>query len=124
MSIASPVALFGELRGGAFAVGYHLLYAALFTVMGVALWRLEPWGLAAVLGGTAFYTLDRCLYLFDAKAREKDLAHSLHGLGGVLRKGTLLEMTRTTTILVLASWWIFALYTWFKRGAFKARPSP
>ena len=121
MSITAAVPLFGGLRGGAAAIAYHLAYVGLFAAMGVGLWSAKSWGLQAVLAGTIFYTLDRCLYLLDGGARTAEASGALDGLGSLLDSETLGFVAQTmtlTTVLSIVCWWAFVFYLWQRRSYF------
>ncbi len=121
MSIASPVPLFGALRDGVGAVLYHLVYVAVFAGMGVALLRPRPWGLRMMLGGTAFYTLERGISAFDSGAHKAELAKALEGheeVAQLLPLESILGLGTLTTLLVVAAWWGFAAYVYVKREYF------
>lgn len=125
-SITSAVPLFGALRGGAVAVLYHLTFVALLIAMGYGIHKRAPWGYWAILGGTAFYTLERLLYIADRGARVAEIEDALHAAErlvgsvqippsaseGVLQMGVLLTLVR------LACWWGFAAYTHLHRTYF------
>ena len=126
VSITSTVPLFGALRGGGFAVVYHLAYVGVFVAMGVALLRPRPWGLYAVLGGTALYTLERALFAFDTPARKAELAHALEGheeVTSLLPADAILEVGTLTVFLVVVCWWGFAAYCAVKREYFRGSAS-
>lgn len=121
LSVASAVPLFGDLRGGVVAVLYHLAYVGVFTAMGLALVRPRPWGLYVVLGGTAYYTLERALFVFDSGARNAELAHALEGheeLASLLPVESILGVATLTAVLVVLCWWGFAAYCAVRREYF------
>lgn len=121
VSLTAPVPLFGAMRGGAPAAGYNLLFAGLFGVMGVGLLRAAPWGFQAVLLGTAVYTADRAALLLDQGARDAYLAtlgvtqdvESLLGAEFIESSYTLIAIT------LLACWWGFVAYLYFRREYFR-----
>jgi hypothetical protein len=120
-SLTSPVPLFGDVRSGAVAVIYHLVFVALFIAIGYPLFKRLKIAPRIVFAGTAFYTLDRLVYLFDARGREAEITAALHKFGGavgLLPKGSLEGISTLTTALTLASWWGFALYVHFRRASF------
>ena len=124
VSITSAIPLFGAVRTGALAVLYHLSYIALFLVMGWGLWVPKRWGLKAILIGTAYYTVDRALYLFDRQGREADLLPAVEGhreLLKMLPTSSILALTALTTLTFLICWWGFAAYVYIKRDYFEPR---
>lgn len=123
VSLTSAVPLFGALRGGAVAVVYHLAYVGVFAAMGVALLRPRPWGLYAILVGTAYYTLERALFAFDTEARKAELAHALEGheeVASLLPAESILGVGTLTAFVVVVCWWGFAAYCAVKRDYFLA----
>ncbi len=121
-TVTSPVPLFGAVRGGAVAIVFHLVYVAIFVVMGIGLVVPKPWGARAVIGGTVIYTVDKIIYLLDSKARDADLAESIRGAGGALGfvpKTSILEIMTLTTVTVVLCWWGFAAYVYLKRAYFE-----
>ncbi len=122
LSIDDKVLLFGGVRGGAVAVTYHLLYIALYVILGIGLWARKHWGARAVIAATVFYTLDRGLLLISPAALE---SYMLHGLGDnadallIIGQQTLLQVTIIMILLFVASWWGFAWYTYAQRAYFR-----
>ena len=124
LSITSAIPLFGAVRTGVIAALYHLSYIALFLVLGWGLWVPKRWGLKAILVGTAYYTLDRALYLLDRQGREADLLHAVEGhkeLLKLLPTSSILAMTALTTLTFLLCWWGFALSVYMRRDYFEPR---
>lgn len=124
LSFSSAVPMFGELRGGPAAVVYHILFAGLFFGMGVGLWKAKSWGLRIMSAGTVFYTLDKILYLLDAKVRQADAARLLGEYGTLLGaegpENLVAQMLIAVTLLILACWWGFLLYLYVKRDYFES----
>jgi hypothetical protein len=71
LSPTSRIPLFGALRGGAVAAGYHVIYFALFMAMGIGLWQARAWGYRMMFAGTIVYTLDKAIYLLDHRKDNK-----------------------------------------------------
>lgn len=131
-SLVEPVPLFGAMRGGVVTVLYHLLYLAGFTIVGIGLWRATRWGFKSVFWLTGAYTLDKLIYLFDMSARNAELkaatsSELMRGLGGIggldgglidTMRPQIFQMYTITALLVLASWWGFALYIYVRRAYF------
>jgi hypothetical protein len=126
MSLTSEVPLFGAMRGGAVAIGYHLLYISLFLALGVGLWAARPWGYRVMFAGTVFYTLDKLLYLLDQHTLEADVFQRLHGyevIFDVAGRESIFQMIMLLTVLSVFSWWAFLLYLYLHRAYFEAPSS-
>jgi len=124
-SIHSRVPLFGNVQSGMIAATYHLIYIVLFSALGFGLFKARPWGYRLVFAATAFYTLDRLVYVLDRKALEAYLATLLNKYGvtaGTLETGSILKVVMLAGIISAACWWGFAGYTYLRRQYFK-RPS-
>lgn len=125
LSISSETLLFGDIRGGAVAGIYHLVYVALFTALGVGLWSGRRWGYALVFVTTTIYTLDKLQFLLSRQALETFLANQMAGYESVLQSQGI-DMALIMQTIVLASmvvilfWWGFALYTYWRRDYFKS----
>ena len=124
ISLTAAVPLFGALRSGAVAVGYHALYASLFLAMGVGLLGMKAWAFRVMVAGTTFYTLDRVLFLLDDEARAAEARGALRGLGSLLGPGgqsSLDGIIDLVVLLVLACWWGFLVYLHFQRKHLEPR---
>ena len=132
--IKDAVPLFGAVRSGPAAMAYHSIYALLFVAMGMGLWGGWRWGYRVIMGGVAFYTLDKGLYLLDSKLLDAMAADELatlmrkyRGLGvsnSMISKSTVVEMARLTTYFSLACWWGFAAYVFVRRSYFRQHDPP
>ncbi len=121
-TLTTPVALFGTMRGGAVAIVYNGLFAALFGGMGYALVRRAPWALAITLATSLLYTFDKLELMLDESARTAALGVLGGGLGEfgpALDQGILLLSS-----LFLIFWWAFAAYLYFKRDYFQSAVGP
>lgn len=121
MSLKSEVALFGAVRGGALAVGYHVVYAALFTAMGAGLWAARRWGYGVMLGGTVFYSLDRALYYFDGRTQASEVQRMLGGYGGLdglIDPSSIRQMQSLLAVVFVLGWWGFMGYLHYHRSYF------
>lgn len=128
--VRDPVALAGAVRTGTGAVALHVLFAALYAVMGAGLLSLRRWGMWAFLAGTAAYTVERLAFvLSDATLRawagiQLSGMDDLAELGGMAGAQELLDpdlsvrMARWTALALLACWWGLAAYVWLRRGLF------
>ena len=122
-SFTSPVALAGGLRTGALAMLYHAAYVALFAAAGVALWAYHPLGPRLTYGLTAFYTVDKALWLAWPGTMKADVQRLLGGTSGVTSvfgDGMLESILLLYTTLIVACWWGFALYVYLRRDWFEA----
>ncbi|HTU58269.1 MAG TPA: hypothetical protein VMF89_07540 [Polyangiales bacterium] len=119
LHLSVPVALFGAVRGGAISTLYNAVFAALFLAMGYALVARKPWALPATWVTSLFYTLDRLEIIFDPAARQAAIGEAGTMLGEL---GELAEMLQQGLVLVafllLAGWWSFVAYLYFKRDYF------
>lgn len=121
-SINSPIPLFGNIQGGIIATAYHLIYVLLFFLLGFGLYRAKSWAYKLVFVSTGLYTLDRLVYVLDRKALEIYLAGLLNKYGVILggpETGFIMKVLLLATILVVACWWGFAGYTYFRREYFQ-----
>lgn len=121
VGIRSRVPLFGALRGGVPGAAYHLLFATLFTALGIGLCTTRRWGYKLVFAATAFYTLDRALYLFDRDARLAEMSPAFRQYASLLGPGaqeTVMNLTWWTVAAVVVCWWGFAFYVYLRRAAF------
>jgi len=123
--VTSAVPLFGDVRGGAVAVGWHLFYAALFAAMGIGLWSPKTWGFPMMLAGTIFYTLDKARYLLDTKARAAELAQLIQGYEAIFEMVNMEMLEPVTWLaygLIVTCWWGFVLYLYSHRDYFRKQP--
>ncbi len=108
------------------AVVDHLLYAALFVAIFTGFWRAKAWAPNVVYGTTALVTLDKLLYVLDARARAADFAYQTRAVPGVLDllDAQLIDrVVIATSMTVAACWWGFALYIYLRRSYFARPPS-
>ncbi len=120
-TVASPIPLAGEMRSGAWAVIYHLVFVAAFAGTGAGLLVGKPWGFWTTMGVTAFYTLERATFLLDGSAKEAYLQTSLGDLTAYrdfIGPGFVYAMLNLNVALVIACWWGFALYIYVRRPYF------
>ncbi len=125
LSITSDVLLFGEIRGGISAGIYHIIYIVLFVALGVGLWGARQWGYPLVFVTTALYTLDKLQFLFSQQAIEVLINTQMGGYESTLQAqgidaALILQAIVLMTIVVILSWWGFALYTYWRRDYFKS----
>ena len=120
-SVTSAVPLFGAIRTGPLMTVYHILYIALFLIIGIGLWAPKEWGFKAVFAGTIFYTLDKVLFLFDHALMEVSLMQQLGGYREILQMidiESLLRIYGYTMVMSIACWWGFVLYLYLRREYF------
>lgn len=122
-NLTDAVPLFGELRGGAVAVAWHLLFVSTYAAMAFAFARRPAWGLRAILGGTLVYGADTLLFVFDSAAREAMLQATVDALGGpevleLLDPSLPDQATVLMRVAMFACWVVLALYAWHLRGSF------
>lgn len=127
--LGEPVPLFGALRGGGLALGYHLAFVGLFVAMGVGLIVTRLWGYRAFMAGSLLYTLDRLLLVFDKAAREAQLEQVLQQVRSYVGANALdpawLDNVQVLSILaILIGWWGFVVYVRWRRPTFLTEPQP
>jgi hypothetical protein len=116
VTVTSPVALLGAMRGGVVAVLYNAVFAIAFGAMGFALVSRKRWAITATLATSAIYTLEKLESLLDGAAKEAGMDEA-NGLLGSL--GAAMEQVRMLTALVfLLCWWLFVAYLFAKRRYF------
>jgi len=124
LSVTDNVPLFGAMRSGVVAVTYHLFYIALYVIVGIGLWEAKRWGDKAVIAATVFYTVDQGLFLLSPETLKAYMVHGLADYGSALlivSKQTLNQAIIAVIVLVVASWWGFAWYTYVERDYFRAK---
>ena len=124
VSITGEVLLFGAMRSGVVAVGYHLLFVAVFSLMGIGLWRAEPWGYRAILVGTGIYVVDKVLYVLDDGARlakMKELTRGYEEIFQIMDLQSIDHIVTGVNLFFVASWIGFALYVHLRRDYFQVR---
>lgn len=126
VSITSAVPLFGEMRSGVVAVLYNALFAALYIGMAVGLIVGKPWGFRVFMAGTAVYTLDKVLFLFDAGTRKAYLAAS----GVTSQVAELIDTSFLDQAIFIAmlgcliGWWSFVVFVYLHRDYFDGGQNP
>lgn len=125
LSITAEEPLFGEIRSGISVGLYHLVYAVLFTALGIGLWRARKWGYALVFVTAALYTLDKLQWVMNQQVMENFLRQHMSGYESVLQAQgidnmMLMQAMTLTSIVVVLCWWGFAAYTYWRRDYFSA----
>jgi len=121
--ITHGVPLLGAVRGGAAAVAYHLVYLALFAVVGMGLWHGTAWAPRAVYAATLIYTADKlqAVAFRDLLRRQiQEALGSVPGAAPLLDPDLLVRAAVGVSLLLAAGWWGFALYIYFRRDYFTA----
>ena len=121
-SLAEPVPLFGDMRGGLIAAISHLAYTGLYFVTGVGMIKLSFWGYRALMATTAIYSLNQLAFLVDSGAQQAAVQADLGSVSGLLGSDAakmLSDSVQSTVLVLLLSWWAFALYAYFHRSAFQ-----
>ncbi len=122
LSLTDGVPLFGAIRGGPVAVVYHLIYTALFVIMGIGLWDGKRWGDKAVMAATVFYTVDHVLRLLSPATLADYMFQDLSSYVGLflpVGKQMFRQLAELMALLFLACWWAFAWYTYAQRDYFR-----
>ncbi|MDH3714215.1 MAG: hypothetical protein OET44_10255 [Gammaproteobacteria bacterium] len=125
LNLNVEVPLLGTVRGGVPAITYHLLYGALFSAAGFGLWQAKRFGYTAVMAGAVLYTVDRGLLLFDHTTMEAYLSGQLAAYGDlaqIIDMDSVIALTMLASVLFIAGWWGFALYTHWRRAYFQPQP--
>lgn len=124
LGVAVPAPLFGEFRGGATAVIYHLTYAVLFLALAVGLWNAARWGYHAIFIGGALYTLDKLQFLMSGNITQEFVNMMFRGQEQLLKTvGPDMVMLSLTLVVLgfVLGWWGFAYYAYLRRSYFKGR---
>ena len=121
LSIRVEVPILGALRGGLVGGAYHLVFAAAFVTVGVALWTGARRGPRLVYMATALYSIDRFRYVLDWAGREAELRSQLTGHPEILEAfgvDLLLQVGALLALLFVGCWWGFAAYIFVRREYF------
>jgi TRAP-type C4-dicarboxylate transport system permease large subunit len=124
MDFNSPVALFGGVRSGATAVGYHFGFTALYFLSGLGMWTAKPWGYGAFMTTTAIYTIDKVQLILFRDAFYDYILQQLtvtRDMVGMIPKQQLTQYFMIAYIFLLLCWWGFALYIHMRRQYFQER---
>ena len=125
LAVTTEVPLFSGVHGGLVAAVYHLLYAAVFAAAGVGLWQAKRIGYQAVMAGALLYTVDRGLLLLDRGNLEAYLGAQLAAygdIGNLVDMDSVIALATLASLLFIAGWWGFALYTHWRRAYFRPQP--
>ncbi len=120
-AINTGVPLLGALRTGAAAVGYHLIYVLLFSLLGYGLLRARSWAYRLLFVTTTFYSLDRMVFLLDRHLMQAYLNQQLAAYGDIaslVDMGLLLDVITVAALTAILCWWGFAWYAARRRAYF------
>lgn len=123
LDVSAPVPLMGAIRSGVAAMGYHLIFTAIFLVMGIGLWAGQAWGYRAIMAGTALYSIDKAQVLFARQTffdyiLQQFTSPTTREIISLVPKELLLQAMTVAHLLVLLGWWGFALYVRQRRSNF------
>jgi hypothetical protein len=123
LDVFAPVPLIGAIRSGVAAMGYHLIFAAIFSAMGIGLWTGKAWGYRAVMIGTAVYSIDKAQMLiarqtFSDYLLQQFTTPTTREILSLVPKELLLQVMTVAYLLLVLSWWGFALYVHLRRSNF------
>ena len=122
ISVLSPVALLGVFRGGFAAAVYHLIWAVLYSALGIGLWKAASWGYRLVITATLITTLDKLHYIIYREAILLDLtrrAGPYRDLLQAIDRQIFEQILLLVALLFAACWWGFAAYTHYRREYFR-----
>jgi hypothetical protein len=118
----SATALFGAVRHGVVAAGYHACFAGLYLLCGIGLWSGQAWGYWSVMATTAVYTIDKIqLVLFPQVLYDhilQQLTVTRDIVEAVPKESFVLIFTIAYMLMALC-WWGFAIYIYVRRRYFK-----
>lgn len=119
--VQSEVPLLGAMRGGVVAMAYNAGFAVLFLGVGLGLILGTVWGYRLLFIATVIYTLDRGIFLLDAKAREAYLgtAQISDDVAQLVDLSMIEQATSLTILAIIVCWWGFAAYIYFRREYFQ-----
>jgi hypothetical protein len=124
LDFAAPVPLLGGMRSGLAAMGYHLIFTAVFLGMAVGLWTGKPWGYEMVLAGTAAYSIDKAQMLLAPQTfyefiLQQFSTQSTRDIFALVPKDLALQAMTAAYVVVVLCWWGFACYIHRRRSYFE-----
>ena len=124
LDLAAPAPLLGGMRSGLAAMGYHLIFTAVFLGMGLGLWRATPWGYGMVMAGTAAYSIDKAQMLLAPQTfyefiLQQFTSTSTREIFAVVPKELALQVMTAAYLVVVLCWWGFAFYIHRRRSYFE-----
>jgi hypothetical protein len=125
LDLAVPVPFLGAMRSGAFALGYHLLFAGIFLAMGIGLWAAKPWGYGMVMAGVAAYTVDKLQLLAARQTLSEYIAQQFttpttREILALVPRDLMLQVMTAVYLAAVLCWWGFALYLHRRRAYFSS----
>jgi hypothetical protein len=124
LDLASPVPLLGAMRSGLAALGYHLIFTAVFLGMGIGLWTGKPWGYGMLMAGTAAYSIDKAQLLLAPQTfyefiLQQFSTQSTREIFALVPKDLALQVMTAAYLVVVLCWWGFAFYIHRRRSYFE-----
>jgi hypothetical protein len=124
LDLASPVPLIGAIRSGLAAMGYHLIFTAVFLGMGIGLWTGRPWGYGMIMAGTAAYSVDKAQMLLAPQTFFEFILQQFSIPGtreifALVPKDLALQVMTAAYLVVVLCWWGFAFYIHRRRSYFE-----
>jgi len=113
--------LFGAVIGGAAAAAYHVFYALLFGWLALGLWRGTRAGYYTVIVAAVIYTADRLQAVVARDALATFVRGQFAGREDLLQTigmDFLLQSITLMTLVVVACWWGFVGYAYYRRQYF------
>jgi hypothetical protein len=128
LDVTAPVPLLGGIRSGLAAMGYHLIFAAIFFAIGFGLWSGKPWGYGVVMAGTALYSIDKAQMLlarqtFSDYILQQFTTSTTREILGLVPKELVLQVMTLMYLVLVLCWWGFALYIHLRRSYFTKNAS-
>ena len=121
VNIGHETVILGITLSGTAAVLGHLAYALLYGWIAFGLWFGTLWGAFAVYIGTAIYSMDKLTYILNRQSIETTMVNDLAYYRLALQPSeieTLVSLTILTVLIMVVSWWGFAIYTYVQRAYF------
>lgn len=124
MDVNSAVALFGGVRTGAVAVGYHFVFTAFCILSAIGMWTAKPWGYSAFMTTTGIYTIDKVQLILFPDTFYDYIMQQLtvtRDMVGMMPREQLTQYFMIAYIFLLFCWWGFALYIHLRRQYFQEK---
>ncbi|MBI5578737.1 MAG: hypothetical protein HY895_06255 [Deltaproteobacteria bacterium] len=123
LDLASPVPLLGAMRSGLTGMGYHLIFTAVFSGMGIGLWTGKAWGYGMLMAGTAAYSIDKAQLLLAPQTfyefiLQQFTTPSTREIFALVPKDLALQVMTAAYLVIVLCWWGFAFYIHRRRSYF------
>ena len=123
LDVTAPVPLLGAIRSGIAAMGYHLIFTAIFFAMGIGLWTGKRWVCGVVMAGTALYSIDKAQMLlarqtFSDYIMQQFTTSTTREILGLVPIEQVLQLLMLVYLVLVLCWWGFALYIHLRRSYF------